>query len=89
MEGRTHTREEVYRVLDGERAYQISVWGDRHDENEALGNFLLYIDVYLQKAKVALTQGIGDGPALDVLRKVTALGVAAMEQFGSIPRDGF
>lgn len=78
-------RKHVYKLIDSEREYQLDKWGD--DRNESIGNFLTYMQVYLDRAKVALTDAQGDEAALNVIRKVTTLGVACMERFGAPSRE--
>jgi len=85
-------RTTVYDVLNGERDYQDSLSGTSEtDGHHTYAEFLLYMDDYVQQAKrVASTTW---GPAaklktLDMIRKVTALGVACMEQNGAVARGG-
>jgi hypothetical protein len=83
-------REEVYAALDSERAYQdakVFANGGQPHQHE-LESFVLYMDSYLHELKEQLsriwtTDGNLPLVALDTLRKVTALGVAAMEQHGA------
>lgn len=56
-------------MLIGERDYQDGKWGALHDKNESVAGFLTYMDVYLQRAKEALTDNAGDGAALDITAK--------------------
>ncbi len=79
------TRAEVYEALDGERAFQVKKWGA---DREGVGAFLVYMEEYLAKARRALTENEGTKLALHELRKVTALGVACLEQHGAPPRMG-
>ncbi len=92
------TREEVYAALDSERNYQVSraeaVSGEGTGEHaHSVEEFVLYIDDYLTELKHQLSRTwtpTGEVPeALNTLRKVTALGVAAMEQHGAPKREGF
>lgn len=89
-------REDVYRAIDSERDYQdskdIANGGElrRHE----LESFVLYMDDYMAELKHQLSRiWCSDGKppieALNTLRKVTALGVAAMEQHGAPQRAGF
>jgi hypothetical protein len=84
------TRAETFAALDGERDYQDDRWGD--NAKMSLGDFVVYADAYLARMKAQLTfsdpmPSITDlDKALHTLRKITALGVAAMEQHGAIPR---
>lgn len=87
------TREEVYRIIDGERDYQDARWGntlsgDRPgDGSRSVDEFVLYVAGYLQDA-VRIASHVGDQAAkLAAPRKVVALGVACFEQHGCPPRE--
>ena len=80
------TREQVYKALDGERDYQESRWNAEYHEVAA---FILYMEEYLARTR-ELASTLADNEAnengesaLDFVRKVTALGVACMEQHGA------
>lgn len=89
------TRQMVYDALDSERDYQDSRWhvgttpsAGQHET----GAFILYMEEYLARAR-ELSSTMADGDtnengeeALDFVRKVTALGVACMEQNGAPKR---
>ncbi|KKL83573.1 hypothetical protein LCGC14_1973410 [marine sediment metagenome] len=85
-------REKVYTIIDGERNYQKSRWGD--DQETEINSFILYMEHHLQRAReVASTQTNGNNSpgatgesSLDCIRKVTALGVACMEANGAPTR---
>lgn len=87
------TRQEVYRAIDGERAYQQLKW--KHpvstgDNGHSLGEWFMYLDDYSMQAKHALTRlpdEQGNQLALETLRKIAAMCVAAMEQHGAPVRD--
>lgn len=90
------SREEVYAALDSERAYQdtkgVENGGAPH--RHELESYVLYMDDYLRMLKTQLSRiWVSDGKppleALNTLRKVTALGVAAMEEHGAPRREGF
>jgi hypothetical protein len=87
MNNNALTRKEVYEILDTERAYQDEKWGAAHDAQHTVGDFLVFMDTYLKMAKTEYTRVNGDTAALEVLRKVTALGVACMEINGAQPRQ--
>jgi hypothetical protein len=80
-------RQEIYKRLDGERDYQDKEWGTRKtlegtpDEEKPVAEWINYIEYHLSKAKerVYYLDTLG---ALAELRKVTALGVRAMEIHG-------
>jgi len=86
-------RSEVYRILDGERDYQDERWIDDttpsgvhiHSPEE----WIVYMEDYLAEAKHILSRN--DAPkcysdAMEIIRKVTAMGVASMEQNGCLER---
>jgi len=79
-------REEVYYLIDGEREYQDLKWspettlsGGHHYSPE---EWITYMEDYLSEAKHALSREshlTAYKRAMCCIRKVTALGVAAME----------
>lgn len=84
------TREQVYAAIDSERDYQdakgVAHGGAAHTHE--LESYALYMDDYLREFKTQLSRTwVADGKppieALNTLRKVTALGVAAMEEHGA------
>ncbi len=81
-------RDEVFDVLDGEREYQIEKWGERVTP---IGDFLVYMQDYLTQAFNQATRVPGPDllteNTLATIRKVTALGVACMEQWGAPSRQ--
>lgn len=74
-------RSEVYRLIDGERAYQQAQ--GKPDERPVTG-WLESIKYYLDNARSA--DYVED--VTEELRKVAALAVAALEQYGCQPREG-
>jgi hypothetical protein len=84
-------RRNVYRALDSERAYQDGKWiapGAPH--MHSIGEWLIYMEQYIQEAKRALTFEPDPGAnqtAINIVRKVTALGVVCMEQHGAPLRE--
>ncbi len=78
------TREEVYTALDDERDYQDEKW---HQHIHTIEEWLVYMKDYLNEAFHQVSR-VGTGTpeylkSLDTIRKVTALGVACMEQNGA------
>ena len=50
------TRREVYTVIDGERDYQDNLWGgSSHDSFKSVGDFIIYMDQYIHRAKESYT----------------------------------
>ncbi len=95
-----NVREDVYKAVDGERDYQQK-WEDADSKGKhETGAFILFMEHYLKEARrleSTLENGgnnrrIADGSpgpegSLDFVRKVTALGVACMEQNGAPERE--
>ena len=86
-------RIEVYTAIDSERDYQdMRRSRDNGAPCHTVEEFVLYIDHYLNEVKKTASTVWGSEcrPAmLEGLRKVVALGVAAMEQHGAPQRKGF
>lgn len=85
------TRNDVYAAINGERDYQEARWV--HGHNHSIGDWLCYLKTYIGKAETAVTffdgtPGDGADPR-HVLRKIAALGVAAMEDVGVVQRIGY
>lgn len=83
-------RSEVYRRIDGERAYQQA---QGLPDERTIDEWLSSINHYWCNAYAS-----GDNPrqrikdnafGLDDIRKVAALAVAALEQYGCPPREGY
>lgn len=72
-------------VID-ERNYQDMKWGPIADRPREVGTYLTLIRAKLRAAETAFATSDYDDDALEELRKVTALGVACLEQHGAIPR---
>lgn len=74
------SREEVYKLIDGERKYQDNVGGAKRVlpiEGE-----MILLRTYLQKAEKAYTETFGDPtelPTMDVIRKIAGICVRCME----------
>lgn len=89
------TRQDVYAALDSERAYQAERWNENTTTtggHHSLEEWLLYMRKYMEKAEAVLTEKprqVADPEATEILRKVTALGVAALEEHGCNRREGY
>jgi hypothetical protein len=86
------SREEVYKLIDGEREYQDKKWlpmpESRHD-NHSPEEWLMYIEDYVNEAKHICSReayGICEPKAMDIMRKIAAMAVCAIEQNGCEPR---
>lgn len=78
------TREEVFNVLSMEREYQKEKWDDIEEKNQPK-DFVKYMKQYMAHVSSALKMGKTE-EAMSQLRKVTALGVAALEMHGAPSR---
>lgn len=81
------TREEVYKLIDGERDHQDNLPSGRSDGRpKDVGSYLTLIREYSRKADAAYTDVCGHHKALDVVRKIAALAVRCMEEHGAPAR---
>ena len=78
-------REQVYNIIDGERAYQEQRW-ERPKHNHSATEYLVYIDHYVKQGFARVSMEDGEEGALEVLRKIAALAVAAIEEHGAPER---
>jgi hypothetical protein len=86
-------RQEVYALIDGERAYQDARWnettttsGGKHSPTE----WLVFIEDYLLQARHIATRESEPQASvrvMDIMRKIGGMAVAAMEQNGAPPRS--
>jgi len=85
------TRKEVYDAIDSERSYQEAKW-PRPQHEHSLIEFAVFMEDYLAELKHLLTRNDTQEviyQAQDIMRKVTALGVASMEINGTRDRAGW
>ena len=82
-------REKVFGAIIGERYYQDAQQkgGRFQKEVHSVGEELLLMKRYLDKAIVKYADNFGDAPALHGIRKVAALAVRCMENHGALPRE--
>jgi len=87
------SREEVYKALDTERDYQDARWNEDTTSSRGLHSvteWLVYMQDYLDEAKHTVSRASDEEigtKALEIIRKITAMGVACMEQNGAISRQ--
>ena len=84
-------REDVYKLIDGEREYQLQ----RHeikmaefphrDQDHHVADWVLYIEYCVEEAKNRLYE-FDNVNALNNVRKIAALAVACMEYHDTEPR---
>jgi hypothetical protein len=86
------SRQDVYAVIDGERAYQDSRWGGSASNGRpgagerTLDEYCLYIVGYADDLKHIASHEPDPIKKLEFVRKVAALCVACMEEHGAVPR---
>lgn len=76
-------REEVYAIIDSEREYQDTRW-PRHLHTPE--EWIVYIENYLDEAKQYCSRedaSTGLPKAMNVMRKIAAMAVCAIEQNGA------
>jgi hypothetical protein len=82
-------RDQVYAAIDSERDYQEEVWGASLSSDQpgngdrTLDEFALYIGGYADDLTRVSSHSGSPQAKLEVVRKVAALCVAAMEQHGA------
>ncbi len=79
------TREEVYRLIDGEREFQIAKWGH---VKQGVAHYVLVLICELQEAIEAWAKTGDETAVLDEIRQVAAVAVACLERHGCPPREG-
>ena len=86
-------REDVYKLIDGEREYQNKRWNRETTTSEGYHQspeeWIMYMEDYLAEAKHILSREatqVANPKAMEIVRKVAAMCVAAMEQLDTAPR---
>jgi hypothetical protein len=77
----------VLSALHDERVFQNRKWGTIAEHPHEVGGYLTLMRKLLTEAEFAWSGQRGDVGALDEIRKVVAVGIACMEQHGTIPRS--
>lgn len=92
------SREEVYKVIDGERNYQDSLFvsggrfsidedGEDPSRAHTVGESILILKRYVDKAAIEWNDNCGNTPALHMIRKVAGIAVRCMEEHGAPKRQ--
>lgn len=81
----------VIDAINGELQYQATLLDQGRADSTDYGveGQLVMLAVYTRRAQEAWTNNAGSEQALDVLRKVAAIAVRALEQYGCPRREGF
>ena len=86
------TRQEVYEAIDSERDYQDSRWNENTTTSKNIHTFedwFTYMEDYIDEAQHILSRKArqdSDPIAADIMRKVAAMAVCAMEEHGAPKR---
>lgn len=92
-DGPPFPRDSAYYAIDTERDYQDALGEDRCEfeqnrmRNHSVGDHLVMLKVYVDRALLAWTDNPGDAKALDVVRKVAGIAVRCMEYHGAPERS--
>ena len=85
-------RKKVYELIDGEREYQELLWnfkttisGGLHSPEEWLVYMLDYVHQGMHIAS-RHPKAVSDPVVMEIIRKIAAMGVSAMEQHDTKPR---
>lgn len=88
-------RKKVYKLLDTERDYQDMKWNESTTDSRGVhppSEWLVFLQTYLTEAMYKSSK-LPDPKAKEetmvMIRKITAMGVCAMEQNGCPPREFF
>jgi len=88
------TRAEVYHAIDTEREYQSKKWSnntpDGSEDIHSPEEWFMYMEDYINEAKHILSRDserTAYPQVMDIMRKVVAMGVCAMEQLGTTNRE--
>ena len=80
------TRKDVFIALNEERIYQDTIRKakekDKNDDEKSLAEMVIYMEHLLNETKKAIYE-LNEKKAKALIRKTTAVGVAAMEAFGA------
>jgi hypothetical protein len=78
---------DVLNAVHDERVFQNRKWGTIAEHPHEVGGYLTIMRKLLAEADVAWSSNRGDVGALEEIRKVVAVGIACMEQYGPIARS--
>lgn len=87
---KNYKRVQAFVALDGEREYQESLHKKTGQDPISIPGELALLQVYLTKALITYADTFGDPgekPTMDVIRKITAIGLRALENYGCPLRD--
>lgn len=78
---------DAYKAIESENRYQIAEHGEQ-GQDRSIDEWCLYIRDYAEEASHQATRG-QEWDALNTIRKVTTMGVVALQTYGSPHRQGF
>ena len=77
---------DIMEAIENERDFQNRKWGKPDDHPHDVGAWLTILRAELREAEEAWCHGHGDWDAMNEILQVVAVGVACMEQHGSVTR---
>jgi hypothetical protein len=82
-------REDVYKLIDGEREYQNNLWPSHEEAPQlTIGEFVLMLEEYANQArKEWIVEKRPEQKTMAVIRKIGGIAVRAMEIHGAPPRN--
>lgn len=79
-------REDVYKLIDGERTYQNITWDGI--SKLTIGETVLLLESYTEHArKMWTTEKPPEHNTLEMIRKIAAIATRCMENYETRPRD--
>jgi len=78
-------REDIFKAIEAERAYQDSKWGTEFDDKNTPNDWVAYITAYLGKS-ISVSKPWDEEVFRTAMLKVAALSVAVLEREDYAPR---
>lgn len=80
-------REDVYKLIDGERAYQDKQWPTSSLPTMSIGEEVLLLEQYIFTARGTWSLEVPpEVKTLEMIRKIAAIAVRTMEHHDTAPR---
>jgi hypothetical protein len=81
------SRDEVYQAINSERSYQEALKGVRNPKyRRTMGDYLTLLNHYIVEANQSYVKNRGPAMPLHEFRKIAAIAVKCMEEFGAPKR---
>ena len=82
------SRAEVLAAIDSEEQYQLAKWGEQ-GRNHEIASWILYMQSYLNEAQEIASRTSPETKVLDIIRKVTTMGLVCMQEWGAPKRPPY